>query len=389
MSDNAGKKIKEFRIVITAYDFNFLLDQLNQLTCDKSEIMIGIETDKNILADFLVANGYAVYSINPLKVSRFKERYTVSAKKDDKFDAESIARFLHKDGSMFRPVMRSSAECEELRVHCETVRLLIRERTMLINRLRADLSLYFPSFLGFFRELDTSVPLNILRAIQGPAHIKGLSEEQFLEKISEVKYIGAVRKKCLYGHLNAETIHFDSDREKGLSRRVIILAEQILKLNESISELEKDVAALYERHEMQPVFSSLPGAGKRLAPRLLTSFGDNRDRFESYQSVQCYAGTAPVTEKSGKSFFSVKMRRACNKTFKDDIYQFANCSLKQEPWAMQFYQEQKSNGKSHSRAVRALGNKWLKIIYRMWKDGVQYDRNVFLEKREKFASAFG
>ena len=139
---------------------------------------------------------------------------------------------------------------------------------------------------------------------------------------------------------------------------------------------------------MAPIFSSLPGAGERLAPKMLSIFGDNRQRFDSYQTVQCYAGTAPVTEQSGKSFFSVKMRRACNKNFKDTIFQFAFCSLSQEPWAQQYYQELKKKGKSHSKAVRAIGNKWVKIIFRMWKDGTEYNRNIFINKRENFSTVF-
>ncbi len=48
------------------------------------------------------------------------------------------------------------------------------------------------------------------------------------------------------------------------------------------------------------IFDSLPGAGKCLSPRLLAAFGDQRDRFNSAQEVQQYAGIAPVTQRSGK-----------------------------------------------------------------------------------------
>lgn len=385
--DGNGKKIKEFKIKVNREGFQFLLNQLHLLSKNKRNIVIGIETDKNILADFLLAHGYTVYSLNPLKVNRFKERYTVSAKKDDKFDAACIALFLLKDGDRFNPVMQSSPECEELRLYCETLDRLTRDRTRQIQRLRNDLHAYFPAFLSFFSDLDTSVPLNVIKAIDGPAQIELLSAEQFLEILKNVKYMPEKRKINLFAHLKAETIYFNSPRASVLTYRVRMLADLILEINNHIGETRKMIKELYEQHELARVFSSLPGAGETLAPKFLSLFGDNKDKFNSFQAVQCYAGTAPVTEQSGKSFFVVKMRRACNKVFKDAVYQFAFCSLQQEPWAHQYYQGLRNKGQSHSRAVRALGNKWLKIIFRMWKGGTVYDRNIFVKKREKYLAA--
>ena len=134
------EKVKEFRIKINRKEFEYLLKQLNLVSGDKDEIMIGIETDRNILTDFLLSHGYTVYSLNPLKVSRFKERYSVSLKKGDKFDAACIALFLLKDGHNFEKIRPSSPECDALRLHCETLEQLTKDRTRLLNRLRNDLS---------------------------------------------------------------------------------------------------------------------------------------------------------------------------------------------------------------------------------------------------------
>ncbi|WP_220206495.1 transposase [Reticulibacter mediterranei] len=39
-------------------------------------------------------------------------------------------------------------------------------------------------------------------------------------------------------------------------------------------------------HADSELFLSLPGAGVRLAPRLLAELGDDRDRYESANSLQ-------------------------------------------------------------------------------------------------------
>jgi hypothetical protein len=55
-------------------------------------------------------------------------------------------------------------------------------------------------------------------------------------------------------------------------------------------------------------------------------------------------------------------RHACVKSFRNALYQFAWQSSQEEPWAAAFYQRKRAEGKSHSMAVRALANVWVRII---------------------------
>ena len=50
--------------------------------------MVGIETDRGLFVQALVATGYQVYAINPLAASRYRERYTTSGAKSDPADAK-------------------------------------------------------------------------------------------------------------------------------------------------------------------------------------------------------------------------------------------------------------------------------------------------------------
>ena len=40
--------------------------------------------------------------------------------------------------------------------------------------------------------------------------------------------------------------------------------------------------------------------GPYIGPRMLATLGDNRDRFNSAEEIQNYAGIAPLTEQSGQ-----------------------------------------------------------------------------------------
>ena len=58
------------------------------------------------------------------------------------------------------------------------------------------------------------------------------------------------------------------------------------------------------------IFDSLPGAGPKMAPRLLVAFGENRERYETCEEIEKYAGGVPVLERSGKQEW-IHWRRSC------------------------------------------------------------------------------
>jgi len=373
--------VNKFRIEITNQGFQKLIDVIANINPTKDEIFIGIETDKNVLADYLLALGYQVYGLNPFCVNRFKDRYSVSSKKDDEFDAYNIALILLKDLNRFNPIIKSSNNCEALKMHGKTLEMLLREKTRFENRLKSDLHQYFPVFTDFFDGF-TSVPLNVLKVLNKPGQIVNATFEDYLDLIKDVKYMTKKRRYEFYKLLKDQTIVPNETTQECYSLRVLILVEQLLSLMRSIKQVEKEIMVLYNRNEYSKIFSSLPGAGDRLAPRFLMHFGDVQERFESYQTVQCYAGTCPVTIQSGKYLHVIKMRRGCNKSFRDTLYQFSFCSLSLELWTREYYDRLRKKGCNHSSAIRALSNKWVKIIFRMWKNKIVYDKEIFLKKRK-------
>jgi transposase len=48
---------------------------------DPSEVIIGIETERGMWVQALLAAGYMVFAINPLSVSRYRDRHSVAGTK--------------------------------------------------------------------------------------------------------------------------------------------------------------------------------------------------------------------------------------------------------------------------------------------------------------------
>jgi transposase len=155
------------------------------------------------------------------------------------------------------------------------------------------------------------------------------------------------------------------------------LRAQLQLLTSQIAQFDQAIQQLFTQHADAALFASLPGAGRRLAPRLLAEWGEDRRRFTSAASVQALAGTAPVVFQSG-NFRGVRRRVACVNALRQALYHFARESVLFEPWAKAYYQRKRAQGKSRGMALRALANHWVRILYAMWQRHQPYEREVFV-----------
>src|SRR5215471_7515213 len=109
------------------------------------------------------------------------------------------------------------------------------------------------------------------------------------------------------------------------------------------------------------MFESLPLARQHLAPRLLAEIGDQRGRYLDASSLQALGGTSPVLFQSGM-YSKAHRRLGCIKPLRNALHQFAWQTTQSEQCAGDYYQRKRTEGKSHTVAVRALSNVWVRII---------------------------
>jgi transposase len=146
------------------------------------------------------------------------------------------------------------------------------------------------------------------------------------------------------------------------------------QLEQGIEQFEQLIEAEMKTHQDARLFTALPGAGKALAPRLLTAFGSNRERFQHADEVASMSGIAPITRQSGKSRQVVR-RFACPNHRRQTFHEFANCARIWCPWSKAYYNMQRSRGMKHHAAVRKLAHRWIRILFQVWKTKTAYDPN--------------
>ena len=106
-------------------------------------------------------------------------------------------------------------------------------------------------------------------------------------------------------------------------------------------------------------------------------WGEQRDRFNSAGELQRYAGIAPVTERSGKKHW-VHWRWQCSSFLRQTFVEWAAQTINKSYWAGVYYQQQRDKGATYQAAVRALAFKWIRILYRCWKNNTPYNESVYL-----------
>jgi transposase len=339
-----------------------------------------LETKRGALVAALIEHDFIVlFPVNPRTLKRFREAFAPNGAKDDPDDAALLFELLSKHEDRLHRWAPDDAETRAIARLVEARRKAVDLRTRLTNQLEAELKGYFPQALSWAGELDTQLATDFLQRWPTLQSVQR-------EKVQTIR-------KFYYGH-NCRRADLIEQRIEEIRTAVALtndpaivetsamivqmLARQIDALRPSISRYDKEIARRFGAHPDAHLFESLPGSGAAMAPRLLSAFGSRRDRFQAASEVQEYSGIAPVTRRSGKQC-QTTWRWGAPKFVRQSFHEFARLSIQHSAWARAYYDLQRERGNAHHAAIRALAFKWIRIIYRCWKERVPYDEARYIQ----------
>lgn len=381
--DRSGAILLSFRFVDDAEGWAGLREKIAVFP----KLAVAIETNCGPAVERLLDLGLAVYPMNPKAAERYRDRKAPAGAKDDALDAWSFADALRTDGHGWRVLLPQDPLTTELRLLCRDEIKLIEQRTAMICQLRAALHEYYPAALQAFDDWTSEGSWRFILQFPTPEALVKAGKrrwERFLH--SHRLYRRETAQKRL--EVFASAAHFANPNPavtKAKNLLATTLAKQLCLLETQLNEYRDRIVDLFKDHPDGGCFGSLPGAGEKIAPRLLCEFGSNREVFVTAESLQCYAGTSPVTKQSGKSRF-VFVRRACNKTLRATVHLWANLSRDGCAWAEAYYQKKKADGMSHAAALRCLGHRWIKIAWKMWQTRTPYNEALHLKNQIEHGS---
>jgi transposase len=374
-----GAELARMEIEQSIEGFQRLAAKLSQVNSRPGDCLMAIETEHNLLVDFLHRQGYTIYILAPILVYSNRSRQGSSGAKDDDRDARLLADILRTDRGALIQWQPDGALVQQMRSLLSWVDDLTKQIVQEHNRLRANLLRYYPQPLLAFNDLLSLYVLRFLANYPAPTDLAGLTLAQFSRLCHEYGYTRADKYPIIWAALQKPSPDPDEDVIPAFRSLTVWLAEQLLKLKRQKEKTLAQVQSLFWQHPDAPIFDSLPGTGKMLAPKLLVMFGDHRQRYPVRELLPTIAGTVPVTIASGNSRF-VKFRRACNRDYRRTTQHFARSSIRKSEWAASYFAQLIQRGKSKSHAYRCLANRWLHIIWSIWQKRELYDEAYHLQQ---------
>jgi transposase len=351
----------------------------------EGKIAVCLEQSKGALIFHLLQYDFlTLFPINPKKLSKYRESFTASGAKGDSTDAELIRQYVAEHNNLLRPWEPDDEPTGTISFLVYGRRKAVDERTRLTNRLSSTLKMYFPQALKLIGEtLYSSMALDFLTKWPQLQNVQRAGKKTIQMFYSTHNSRSKKLTKQRLSFLCPTTpLTKDQAVIKSCLLTVKMLVAQITQINSAVAEFETELKELYDDHPDQGIFNSFPGSGEALSPRLLSAWGSDRSRYDSSDSMQKYSGTAPITKASGKSKIVIR-RLACPKFLLQTFHEYANCSRQFSVWAQAFYEMKREHGKSHHMAVRSLAYKWIRIMFRCWKNRTKYDETKYIKTLQK------
>jgi transposase len=378
-----GEALETLVITNTLKGFLTLLDAIRRhIGKDKpapspKDVLFIIEDRNQRLVDFLLAQDFTGYLMEPSRMTGYRLRYRSSGNKTDPDDAFIMADMLARDRDQLPTINPMNATVQTLKTLLMDREGFVRDQTRLTNRLTACLRQYYPEALKLFSDVAGKTALAFVAAYPDFAAAHRLSREQVQQFLTEHHCYRPKRLERIVTVLAQEPIAVPAAVIETKRRMALHVIQQLQAVQATVAEYDAEIQRIGAENEEVQRFSGLPGAGPQIAGGLYALFGDDRTRFGSAMAVQSFVGTAPRTIQSGK------MRVVCfrfgrNRFYQTLAQQMALSALRVSAWAKQYYRGKRAEGKRHQHALRCLANLLMKIAFAIWRDQTTYDENRHL-----------
>lgn len=377
VSDAEGNKVTEMKVSQTPEGMSEFSRWLHEHSAQEIELWAAIEKPEGRIVDFLLDHGVVIYPLNPKAVDRARDRFRMSGAKSDLFDAYVLSEFLRTDHGHLKALRPSSEPAQELKMLTRDYQRLVAQRTRVLNQLTATLKEYYPRPLDLFDDLSTSKALDFLKHCPTPEAANELSRKEW-KRFARAHRFTEEQTEELWKTLKASQLPVPQHVVRAKAKLVAVLVDELELMIKATNRYAEEIQRFFASMPAAKLVSGLPGSktGTTLAS-LWAELGDAPGRWQSFRHLQAQAGSVPLTKESGKCRV-VQFRYSCNKRLRHAVYWLAFTSLTQSEWAKAYYREQRSRGHTRHQSLRALGAKWLKIIFVLWRDHKPYDENYHL-----------
>ena len=289
----------------------------------RSRIAVEVGTHSPWVSRLLKSLGHEVYVANPRQLKLISQ----SSRKDDRVDAQTLARLVRVDPELLRPIQHRSEEAQLALLTIRGRAALVEARTALVNAVR-----------GLVKSLGERVPscdadqLSVARLAALPQPLR----EALEPLVQEVEALTVKIKQ--------------SDRQ----------IEQIARTKYPETSLLQQVS----------------GVGPLIALTFVLTV-DDKQRFQKSRDVGCYLGLRPKRSQSGASEPELRITKEGDVYLRKLLVQAAHYILSRhgpgtdlKRWGARLAVGGK---RAKKRAVVAVARKLAVLLHKLWSCGEGYD----------------
>jgi transposase len=326
------------------------------------------------LYERLKACGYGVCLVNCQAVSNNRKTLPDGANKTDRKDAYSIFDLLCQ-GKFLLPVVRDPDLQAAYRMMCR--HMALKKRISRIrNQLRQAIHLAFPELNDQIKDLCMPTSLRFLLANPTPRSIVYNGKKRFMDKWRPRRRCGQWRPQK-FAH-----IYELAGKSIGLKDPHRIYEFEIKTLAGDLTDavaksqlwLQKAIELIETRADYQ-LLLTLPRIGKPTAAAILTAVGDAQEFAYGKQLVKL-AGLDIRLFESGSSIRKrPRISHAGSAFLRHWLYHYSLRLVAYEPGFKALHHRRKTNSPGKGaprRALMAVCDKVIRIVYRMLKDNIPY-----------------
>lgn len=312
---------------------------------------------KNLFAA-LVADGFAVALLNPLRTRRFAGE-DLQRTQTDAIDALGIARFAAQKRP--RPSRLPDRATEELR---ELVRFrdrLVQDLGDRVRQLHRLVDLGFPEFTRYVRDLGSELATALLRDYPTAAAFQSVSPR----RLAGLRYDGRHKVGDELATALLEAAARSVGRHHGEVYRIEVryTCEDLDLLRRRLRALEHDIERLLDGHEVGRLLTTIDGIGPQTSARLVATFGDFTG-FPSGAALASYVGTIPALRQSGKHTSTrAGLTPIGAARLRAKLWMPVLTAVRKNPWLRAYYEGLIARGKLPKVALIAAMRKLLHAVY--------------------------
>jgi transposase len=275
--DANGCQVGTRRVAHSATGLQESVAFLLELAGRAEDLVCLVETSHGLLITALLEAGLHVYPVNPKTVDRTRPP---SGGKTDALDALLLARKGRAAWPDLRLLRPDGPLVQGRKTLTRDQNGLIVEQTRLVNQLTDCLKTYYPAALACSDGLTRQVARRFLGAYPPPEQAQAASEAELVTLLRDAHYPRPAQKAAgLRVLLSGPQLRAAPGVGRAKARLTSALVAQLCVLTEQMAAYDHAIGDLFAQHADAAVFASLPGAGRRLAPRLLAEWGEDRERY--------------------------------------------------------------------------------------------------------------